>query len=203
MASAGQMHRSGVNKESAIVFNYGFGRQKSGKIEQISAQFGRFQTPRFRIYHVRIRHEFAVGGVSGFFTQGGLLESAVVGRVRAGPERSTPPRTCNPETRDINRAPARCGSCRTMQPDFLSFRNVSVQMHTFNCPARWIVHLRKLLGPAERFRRRTCNRRTEGDRQARGGIFEHAIEDCSIQISFLRSWRLPWKALRGVRQHPV
>ena len=80
MAFAGKMHRSGVNKESGIIFSCSFGRRKYSKIEQFLTQYGQFETSRFPIYHVCIKHDRAVGGVSGIFTQGSLRESAVIGR---------------------------------------------------------------------------------------------------------------------------
>ena len=88
MAFAGKMHRSGVNKEFALIFNGSFGRRKYSKIEQFLTQYGQFETRHFPIYHVCIKHDHAVGGVSGVFTQGRGRESAAVGRPGEGTPRA-------------------------------------------------------------------------------------------------------------------
>ncbi len=72
------MHRSAVNKESAIIFNRIFEMQKLAQIEQFLTESGQFRPSRFRINHVRIKDCGGVGGVIGLFTLGILYESPVI-----------------------------------------------------------------------------------------------------------------------------
>src|ERR1700730_4363094 len=79
----------------------------------------------------------------------------------------------------------------------------SVEVYPFYRSPGWIIHLRKFLRPAKCRGRRTCNRRPDRNSETGGRIFENAIENRSVQISFLRGRRLLRKSLPNVRHHLI
>jgi len=69
-----------VDWGSEIIINGVFERHKSANSVSICAKIGQVCTPRAHVYHARIKHAGAAGGVSGIFTYGDICKSSVLQR---------------------------------------------------------------------------------------------------------------------------